>query len=259
MIVFTNGYATSDFYWKHQVDYFSSTHTVVTWDLKGHGRSGPAHDLTACTIEDSVDDLRRVLDAAGIEKAVFVGFSLGCQVILEAWRTLSERITHLVPIFGTYGSPFDSLVHPAFGKRAYSLFQRVAPSFASEVMVGMHHAMSTPLAHVSNQIFGMVGKDVARNTMQPLYDHFLEIDGPTWAAMGIAAQRHSAKDVLGSVARPTLIIGGGKDLLTPPHLSLDMRERIPQAELLMLPRATHSGLFEYPEEITLAIEGFIAD
>lgn len=258
VIVFTNGYATSDFYWEHQVDFFSSTHKVVTWDLKGHGRSGPAHDLEACTIADCADDLRRVLDAAGVEKASFAGFSLGCQIILEAWRTLSDRITHLIPIFGTYGSPFDSLLHPAVGKRAFGFFRRVAPAFASEAMLGMHHAMSTPMAHISNKLFGMVGRDVDRHTMQPLYDHFLEIDGDTWAAMGIAAQEHTARDVLQTIGCPTLIIAGGRDLLTPPHLSLDMRERIPTAELLMLPDATHSGLFEYPEEITRAIQDFIA-
>lgn len=256
-LVFTNGYATSDFYWKHLARYFQQFSTVVTWDLKGHGRSSGAVDLGAVTIEESVDDLRRVMDAAGVESAVLLGFSLGCQVILEAWRQMPERIDGLVPILGTYGHPFDNLLHPRVGGSLFEVFRRLGPSSAPAIIGGAYLGMRSPLAHWLNQVFGMVGRHVGRNTMQPFYDHFALIEPKTWVAMGIAAQEHSARDILEQIDVPTLVVAGGRDLLTPVRLSHEMADRIPNADLLMLPEATHSGLFEYPEEITHAVDSFL--
>jgi pimeloyl-ACP methyl ester carboxylesterase len=256
-LVFTNGYATSDFYWRHMARHFQQFSTVVTWDLKGHGRSSAARDLEAVTIEDSVDDLRRVMDAAGAETAVLVGFSLGCQIVFEAWRHIPERIEAMVPILGTYGRPFDNLIHPTIGNSLFKAFRTLGPRSAPILIGGAYLGMRTPMAHFLNQAFGMVGRHVGRATMQPFYDHFALIHPKTWVAMGIAAQRHSAADLLEDIDVPVLVIAGGRDAFTPLSLSYDMRDRIPSADLIVLEDATHSGLFEYPEEITHAVDSFL--
>lgn len=256
-LVFTNGYATSDFYWKHQARYFQQFAQVITWDLKGHGRSSGAVDISAVTIEDSVDDLRRVMDAAGVESAVLLGFSLGCQIILEAWRHIPDRIDAYVPILGTYGRPFDNLLHPKIGPSLHRLFRRVGPPSAPFIIGGAYLGMRSPLAHWMNQTFGMIGRNVGRTEMQPFYDHFALIEPKTWVAMGLAAQIHTAEDLLETIDVPTLIVTGGRDMLTPVSVSEMMRDLIPTADLVVLDRATHSGLFEYPEEITHAIDSFL--
>ena len=97
-LVFTSGYTSSDFYWERLLPRFRGRARLITWDLKGHGRSEPARDLSAVRVEDSVDDLRRVLDACGVERGTLLAFSLGCPVILEAWRHIHQRITGLVPM-----------------------------------------------------------------------------------------------------------------------------------------------------------------
>lgn len=52
---------------------------VITWDMRGHGKSEPiGKDLT---IEILADDLKAVIEAIGIKKAVFVGHSLGGYVV----------------------------------------------------------------------------------------------------------------------------------------------------------------------------------
>ena len=256
-LVFTNGFATSDFYWRHIARHFQDRARVLTWDLKGHGRSSGAVDLAATTIEDSVDDLRRVLDAAGIERATFVGFSLGCQIIFEAWRQMPERIDAIIPILGTYGRPFDNLIHRRIGPFLHTIFAALGPPTAPLIIGGTYLTLRTPLAHRINQLSGMMGRTLGRDTMQPFYDHFALIEPRTWVAMGIAAQRHTARDVLPTVSVPTLIVAGGRDALTPVALSQEMYDAIPDAEIMMLPNATHAGLYEHPEEITLAVDSFL--
>jgi len=256
-IIFCNGYATSHYYWDGVRDHLRASSRTVVWDLKGHGRSGPARDLNACTIPDSVDDLRRVLDACEIDRAVLAGFSLGCQVIFEAWRQMPERIAGLIPVLGTYGRPFDNLLHPAVGQKMYSVFKRVGPLVANHVMPVVRLNMQLPTTHMLSRAAGMIGPDLDRKKMQPFYDHFRDIDGPTWVAMGIHAQQHSAEDVLHTIEVPTLIVAGGRDMFTPHSLSEHMLRTIPGADMLMLPNATHAGLLEHAETIATRIEAFL--
>lgn len=257
-LVFTSGYTASDFYWRHLLRRFEGRARLVTWDLKGHGRSGPARDLAAVTVPDSVDDLRRVLDACGIERATLVAFSLGCQVILEAWRELADRIDALVPILGTFERPFDNLFHPRLGPQLFRVFARVGPRMAR---LGLRAAWlhgRLPGSFGLSQRLRLIGPRVAREDMLPFFAHMRRIHGPTWAHMGIAAQRHSARDLLPSITAPTLVVAGGGDTFTPRHLSEHMARTIPGAELLYLPDATHTGLLEYPEEIGARLEAFLA-
>ncbi len=245
-LVFTNGYTASDFYWRELLPHFAERCRLVTWDLKGHGASGPAHSPDAVTVEDSVDDLRRVLDAAGVEQAVLVAFSLGCQIILEAWRHWPERIAALVPILGTYGHPFDNLIHPALGPRLMALLEWVGGGIAG---AGLHlagHSYHLPGNVWLNKLAGVIGRDLPSREMKPFFEHMKHIHGPTWAAMGLAAQRHSAEDLLPDIRVPVLVIAGGQDTFTPQRLSEHMADSIPGAEYLLLPRTSHTGLLEVP-------------
>ena len=56
---------------------------------------------------------------------------------------------------------------------------------------------------------------------------------------------------------PTLVIGGGKDLLTPQRLSYEMRDLIPDARLILIDEATHAGLLEHPDRISNELIAFI--
>ena len=256
-LIFTNGFACSDFYWRHIAQHFQQHATVITWDLKGHGRSARAHELEAVSIEECADDLQRVMDAAGVETATMLGFSLGCQIIFEAWRQMPDRIDAIIPILGTYGRPFDNLIHPRVGPQLHRMFAALGPPAAPAIIAGTYLGLRSPLAHWLSRTFGLIGPQLGRNAMQPFYDHFALIEPHTWVALGLAAQRHTAVDVLPTVSVPTLIVAGGRDALTPFHVSHHMHEAIPNAELLMIDDATHAGLFEYPELITDAVHSFL--
>jgi pimeloyl-ACP methyl ester carboxylesterase len=186
-----------------------------------------------------------------------VAFSLGCQVILEAWRHIPERIAGLVPILGTFERPFDHLLHPALGPRLFRVFERVAPRFAGLGLKAGWLNGSFPGSFRVNQRLGLIGARVPKADMLPFFAHMRRIHAPTWAHMGIAAQRHSARDVLPTISAPTLVVSGGRDTFTPGHLGRHMARTIPGAEHLHLSEATHTGLLEYPDEIGERLEQFL--
>lgn len=73
-IVLTHGFAASAEVWDAQVEALATRHTVVTWDLRGHGRSAPYPG--PYTREAALADLATVLDSAG-EPALLAGHSVG--------------------------------------------------------------------------------------------------------------------------------------------------------------------------------------
>jgi pimeloyl-ACP methyl ester carboxylesterase len=68
----------------------------ILLDHRGHGRSGKPTDLDAHRIECYVEDVIAVLDALGIERAAFWGYSSGAEVGLALAAAHPERIAALV-------------------------------------------------------------------------------------------------------------------------------------------------------------------
>lgn len=257
VLIFTNGLATSSFYWRLVLPHFERRARIVTWDLKGHGDSGPARSLARTTVADSADDLRRVLDAVGAERAVLLGFSFGCQIVLEAWRHFPERIAAIVPILGTYGHPFRTLVNPRVGPLFFEVFRRIPARVAGTALGLAGRSASLPGSFRTSQRLGLVGDRLDFEDMRPFYEHIRRVHGPTWKSMGVAAEAHSAADLLPHIRCPVLVVSGGKDAFTPPGAAHFMAERIPGAEELHLADASHTGLLEYPGLIGGRIAEFL--
>ena len=73
-IVFTHGFGRTGETWAAQVDALAGDHHVVTWDMRGHGRSEAPAGLY--TREDALADLGAVVDTAMAESggpALLVG------------------------------------------------------------------------------------------------------------------------------------------------------------------------------------------
>jgi pimeloyl-ACP methyl ester carboxylesterase len=79
-----------------------STHRVIAYDARGHGRSSPAPDRSAYTHADLGRDLEAVLDALAIDRAVLAGASMGAHTAL--WLALQKpaRVAGLVVITPGY-------------------------------------------------------------------------------------------------------------------------------------------------------------
>lgn len=76
-VVLVHGITDSSADWAPIDQRLASDHTVVTLDLRGHGRSGDAEDYSALAM---VNDLAAVVEATGIEPPLVVGHSLGAVV-----------------------------------------------------------------------------------------------------------------------------------------------------------------------------------
>ena len=72
---------------------------VITFDKRGTGLSDPA--MHAPTLEESIDDLGAVMDAAGCERADLVGISEGGTMAILMTASHPDRVKALV-LYGTF-------------------------------------------------------------------------------------------------------------------------------------------------------------
>jgi pimeloyl-ACP methyl ester carboxylesterase len=75
----------------------------------------------------------------------------------------------------------------------------------------------------------------------------------------IAIGRPRALDRCGEIMRPTLVICGEEDRITPPYLSADIARSIPDSRLALIPGAGHFGLLECPAAMADIIARWLAD
>jgi pimeloyl-ACP methyl ester carboxylesterase len=85
-------------------------HDVLAYDARGHGASDPAPSSDAYTYADLAGDLVRVMDEAGLERAVLAGASMGAHTAVRVALEHPERVAGLVvvtPAYDPEGWPGD--------------------------------------------------------------------------------------------------------------------------------------------------------
>lgn len=89
--------------------------TLILLDMRGHGRSDKPHEVEAYAMDIIVGDLIAVLDAAGVTKADYWGYSYGGRAGLTLTAAAPDRISRLVVGGGSHGpqrGAFDRLFFP---------------------------------------------------------------------------------------------------------------------------------------------------
>ena len=77
VILLTHGYSATSQMWTGQVEALAKDHTLVTWDMRGHGQSDYPADPAAYSEAATVADMAALLDAVDAREAVIGGLSLG--------------------------------------------------------------------------------------------------------------------------------------------------------------------------------------
>ena len=209
-------------------------------------------------VERLAADLIEVCRDAGVEKAVFVGQSMGVQTILEVYRAAPDMVLGLVPMAGPYENPLNTFFGRSIWNQLFPL-GRIAitaiPSFFFSAWwkIGNRPDMGLKAA----QLIGAAGPTVTKDALAPYIAHLSTRD-PIILFTAIEAMRqHSAADLLPKIKVPTLILVAEKDNFTPPALQHHMHDEIPESELISFPEATHCLPIEEAEALGDAIHRFV--
>lgn len=257
-LVLANGVSTSHFFWRKILPRWTTRYRVVFWDYKGHGDSEPAATKRGATVEGFADDLIRVMDAAGIERAPVIGFSMGSQVAIEACRHRPERFAALVSLLGTVGKIFDTALWTVGGKAMQAVLRATPRRAHRGLRRAVWAGLQMPGTYRAGRVLGLFGDETAPADIAAYVEHFGRLDPSTVADVVLAAGRHDASDVLRQLAVPLLVIAGDKDVFAPSdRVSRPIHEAAPHSQLVVLPQGTHGSLFGHVDEIEAAIDRFL--
>lgn len=257
LVVLTNGLANNSYQWTTIRRRLLRRARVLTWDYRGHGESEPARDLGQVSIEATVDDLARVLDAAvaSDDRFALLGYSLGCQVNYEAWRRLGDRIDGLVHLLGTYEHAFDGLYGGGLGGLATWLLKRMPGRLITTIY--RSGVKTKPVGYALGRLIRAVEPGVGYRPIAGFQEQLALVHGPSFKALALAAQEHSAADVLETIDAPLLVVQGGLDIMAPPRIGPEIAQRVPQARVELVERAGHTGLLGHAEEMADRVEAFL--
>jgi pimeloyl-ACP methyl ester carboxylesterase len=92
-LILSHGFSATAEMWASNVADLATDRRVVTWDMRGHGRSDAPREQTAYTPDIFADDLAAVLDAVDAPAAVIGGMSLGGYVSLTFAARHPDRVS----------------------------------------------------------------------------------------------------------------------------------------------------------------------
>lgn len=215
---------------------------VINFDRRGTGLSDPVSE--APTLEQRMDDVRAVMDAAGVERAALLGFSEGAPMSILFAASHPERTQALVLSGGLARStaapdypwalPVEDLVAsgteliaPHWGEGA--LVEVGAPSVADDPAARAWWAK-------------LERSSASPGMLQSLVEMFLDID---------------VRDVVPTVHVPTLVIHRTHDRLVNVRHGRWLAENLPNAKLVELPGDDHAPWFGDSETALGEIEEFL--
>ncbi|MGH9134362.1 MAG: alpha/beta fold hydrolase [Ilumatobacteraceae bacterium] len=212
--------------WGHWLEALSSGHRLVRYDERGCGLSD--WQVTDFSFDAWVEDLRLVVDAAGLDRFPLLGVSQGAAVAIAFAVAHPERVTHLV-LVGAYGrgrmvrasTPEEreeaeldiDLVRVAWRRDDDTFRQVFATQFLPDA-TPEHHAAFNALQRSTTSA------DNAGRFLQ-LFAHI------------------DVSDVASRVACPTLVVHAKGDLRVPAAQARELAAAIPDSRLVMVDSANH--------------------
>lgn len=95
-LLLSHGYSATSQMWTGQIDALSNRHKLIIWDMCGHGRSESPKDPELYSEENTVDDMKGLLDHLGCPSAIIGGLSLGGYMSLAFHATYPDYVRALL-------------------------------------------------------------------------------------------------------------------------------------------------------------------
>lgn len=252
-LVLAHGYTASMAMWRAQVPAFSSRYRLVTYDLRGHGRTTAPADMRQYDLaRDYVGDQLALMNYLGIERAYIGGLSMGGMIAQEFVLQHPER-TSAALFFdtGPGGGPqfADPVTRMAFEQMRDAMRFMARTSGMNAVVDAMRARMATMRPEAAAGLPAGV-----RDFMAGLRE--MSVDGYLGGAEALRGWRGSLER-LGRIRVPTLVLAGEHDNLLGP--SRIIHERIPRSRFVMLRNSGHGTAVWRPRTFARVTMAFLAD
>ena len=227
-ILLSHGYSATCRMWDGQIEALRDRYQVIVWDMRGHGQSDYPTDPAAYTEAATVDDMKAILGACGVSRAVIGGLSLGGYMSLAFHLAHPEMVAALM-LFDTGPGFRNADARRAWNERA----QQRAADLEDRGFAALGHSDEVR-ASKHRSARGLAG-----------------------AARGMLAQADDRIIAgLDKISVPTLVLVGADD--THFLAAADyMARKIPGATRVTIPDAGHASNLHQPASFNRAVADFL--
>jgi len=227
VVLVVHGAGGSHLHWGYEIRSLPEVN-VYAVDLPGHGRSGGRGRSSIVAYVEFILGFMSVLE---LERAVFVGHSMGSAIALTLGTDYPERTQGLVLI----GSGARLRVLPAILQGLLSDFEATARRI-TEYCYG---------SGATEQMKRLGLRQMLAVGARVVHDDF------------VACDSFDVMDRLELLHAPTLIITGAEDVMTPPKYARYLAEHIEGSQLTLIKEAGHMVMLERAEPVAQAIARFL--
>jgi pimeloyl-ACP methyl ester carboxylesterase len=228
-ILLTHGYSATAEMWQGQIAPLSQAHTLILWDMRGHGQTDSPDDPSLYSEEATVADMAALLDHLGAKHAVIGGLSLGGYMSLAFHRVHPGRVRALLIVDTGPGFKNDAAREDwnVYARKSADRFERD----------GMESLKSQSRERAT-----------ARHR---------SVKGLALAGRGMLTQRDAGViSSLPDIKVPSLVIVGANDMGFLKAADY-MQAKIPGAEKAVIADAGHAANIDQPEVFNRTVMDFL--
>ncbi|WP_421954384.1 alpha/beta fold hydrolase [Polaromonas sp.] len=236
-VVLLHALATSSALWAPQLPAWSAQFRVISIDLPGHGKSALMPGVAS--MADYALVVRQVLDHLGVDRAAFVGLSLG-GMVAQAFALAYPKRTSALVLAHT-----SARTYPA----GWEIWARRLDQFNQDGLVAQ-------IPSILERWFPREFAEASPMTLRSIAEQIAATHPEGYAAAIRAIQQLDHFDALKTIRMPSLVVAGEVDAAAPSSVATAMAEQIDGARLVVMPGVAHLGNVQQPVLFTETVGGF---
>ena len=228
--------------WGYQIPEFSKKYRVIVFDNRDVGRTTKTN--ISYTVDTFTEDTYQLLKKLGVEKAHFLGFSMG-GLIAQTFALEHPEMVRSISLCAT--APSGAGLK---GVSWMTCWKELVQTMSKESF----------LTHIFPWIWApetLWNEDFTKTVLEQWVNHPYAQPPEAFVRQCKAIEEFHMIERLPGINVPTFIFVGDWDILTPVRYSEFMTSLIPNAELKILPECGHMFLMEKPEEFNKAVLEFL--
>ncbi|MEV0348174.1 alpha/beta fold hydrolase [Nonomuraea sp. NPDC050680] len=239
-VVLLHAFPLSSAMWLAQREGLARSCRVITPDLRGFGGSRLGEEEPS--VEVMADDVARLLDGEGIDRAVVGGLSMGGYVTMAFCRRHPDRVLGVI-LADTKASPDPEPARANRERIAQAVLSDGSAVLVSEVLPAL---IGPTTKERRAMVFGRV-----KGLVQAAPPGAV-----AWAQRAMAG-RPDSFDTLAALKVPLLVVVGEEDELATVADAEAMARAVPDGRLEIIPKAGHLTAVEQPEAFNAAVAKFL--